>query len=295
MDKALQILLITSTGLLGSNLYKVLVQKRYEVIGTYFRHRDENASLYVDITDNRSLRGAFLKTKPKTVILDAALTNVDYCQGHQDEAYAINVEGCQKVVSLCREYNAKLVFFSTDYIFDGEKGPYTEEDIPHPICYYGRTKLEAEQLIRNSLKDFLIVRTTVVFGNEKQQKNFVFGLINSLKNGLIKKVPVDQIGSPTYVFNLAQVVEELLHKNKTGVYNVAGSDVIDRYSFALKICSEFGLDQRLVIPVFTKELNQKAKRPLNAGLKIDRIAKVIDTAIMGAAEGLRLFRKELGI
>ena len=292
MNERPKTLLITSTGLIGGYLYTIFNKKGYPTIGTYHSVKDSNSLYYVSITEKASLKRTFDKVTPDIVLLNAALTNVDYCEIHKDKAWQINVEGVDDVVELCRLYNSKLVFFSTDYIFDGENGPYSEEEIPRPICFYGKTKLEGENIVR-TLEDYLIIRTTIVYGDEKQKKNFVIRLIDTLKKGEIVKVPYDQIGSPTYALNLSEVVEELVRRAKRGVYNIAGKDIMDRFSFALEICSEFGLNKDSVIPVETSMLNQIARRPLKAGLKTDKIINEAKREILGVKESLKMLKRTL--
>jgi dTDP-4-dehydrorhamnose reductase len=292
MDKP-RTLLITSTGLVGGNIKRVLVAKGQDLVETYYPAVDKPQGLPVDITLETSVRGLFESAMPSVVILNAALTNVEFCQENRDIAWQINVTGPQNVASLCREYRAKLVFFSSDYVFDGESGPYSETDAPHPISVYGETKLAAESFIRDTVDDHLIIRTTIVYGYEAMAKNFCYRLINTLKAGQQIKVPNDQIGSPTYAYNLAEAVVDLIEQNKKGLYNVVGKDVVDRYEFSRRVCAVFGLDEKLLVPVATKDLSQKAPRPLKAGLRIDKVLRDSSVAIMGIDDSLRAFKKEL--
>ncbi len=294
MAERLKILFITSTGLVGSYLYKIFSEKKYSLTGSYHTFKEDNISYYVDIAEKSSLRKVFKEIAPAVVMLSASLTNVDYCEVNNDKAWQINVGGVNNTVQLCKEFNSKLVFFSSDYVFDGKNGPYSEEDRPCPVSFYGKTKLEGENIIRKNLENYLIIRTTVVYGNEQQKKNFAVRLINSLKRGNTVGVPCDQIGSPTYALNLAEIVEELVCKGKTGLYNVVGRDVMDRFNFALEICSEFGLDKHLITPVKTENLSQKAERPLKAGLKIDKLEREVDSKIRGVRESLKMLKGELG-
>lgn len=288
-----KVLLITSTGLVGSYLYRVLKKEKLSVIGACHLFKDKSARYNIDIVNKDTLERVFAGVEPEVVILSAALANVDYCEEHKDEAWQVNVEGLQNVVERAEAYDAKLVFFSTDYIFNGENGPYTEVDRPNPICFYGETKLRGESIIKENLKDYLIIRTTVVYGCDTGEKNFAIKLINTLKEKRKLKIPFDQVSSPTYALNLAEIVTELIKKNKLGIYNVVGKDLIDRYTFALRICSEFGLSKNLIIPTKTKDLNQKAKRPLKAGLKVDKVRNEINRDIFGLGESLKIFKKEL--
>jgi len=288
MDK---ILLITATGLTGQNISNIFKNKD-QIVGTYYRIK-ESDYMHIDISDEKVSEDVFDNVNPDIVVLSAALTNVDYCQSHPKEAFEINVKGVENITKLCKTYGSKLVFFSSDYIFDGEYGPYSEEDNTNPINVYGETKLEGENMIINELQDYLVLRTTVVYGKEIQGKNFVIRLINDLEKGREVKIPNDQIGTPTYAFNLAELTKELISQKAKGVFNAAGSELIDRYNFALKVCEVFDLDKELIIPVSTKQSSQTAKRPLRAGLKTEKLKQVVATNIMGVVEGLEKLKYEL--
>ncbi|MCX5658009.1 MAG: NAD(P)-dependent oxidoreductase [Candidatus Omnitrophica bacterium] len=288
-----KMLLITSTGLVGGNIRRVLDAQGCDVVQTYYPSVDKPQGLPVDISSKLSVQELFEKVSPSIVILNAALTNVEFCQENRDIAWKINVTGTQNVASACKDCKSKLVFFSSDYVFDGQAGPYLETDAPHPINVYGETKLAAELFIQDALDDYLVIRTTIVYGYEALAKNFCYRLINTLKAGQQIKVPNDQRGSPTYAYNLAEVVVNLIEKNNKGLYNVVGKEVVDRYEFARRVCAVFGLDEKLLVPVATRELNQKAPRPLKAGLRIDKVSRDSSVAIMGIDDSLRAFKKEL--
>jgi dTDP-4-dehydrorhamnose reductase len=287
-----KVLIIGSGGLVGANLYSRFKAQGYQVAGADVI-KNNTADYQADITDGDALDKIFIAVKPQVVVLAAALTNVDLCEADEELAKKINIEGTKSVVKFCRQYRSKLVFFSSEYVFDGKSGPYGEEDKPAPINFYGHTKLEGERIIAAGLPDYLIIRSTVIYGKEEQQKNFAIRFIKSLRQGQAIKVPVDQIGSPTYAANLVQVVEELIRKNKGGIYNVVGADVMSRYDFAKEICEAFELDIELVIPVTTAELRQAAQRPLKAGLRIDKVSREVEVKILGVRESLQLFKKEI--
>lgn len=220
----------------------------------------------LDIRNAAEVGSLVSKLHPATIWLCAAMGNADWCERHPEEAYATNVVGAQNAVRAANEVRAKLVYFSTDYIFDGKSGPYREDDLPNPICVYGRQKLLAEHCIALHARDHLIVRTTVVYGWEIQRKNFVCRLLDTLGAGHGMRVPSDQIGSPTYAPHLAEAVRELVARSAHGVYHVVGADRISRSEFAHEAARVFGLDEGLIEPVLTRELDQPAPRPLNAGM-----------------------------
>ena len=286
------ILLISANGLVGEALYKELNKNNFFVLGTYYDLKDPKLH-YADIQEPHLLENLFIDLRPDVVILNAALANVEFCEVNPEVSKRINVYGTKNVVDLCNKYNSKLVFFSSDYIFDGFKGPYTEEAVPRPLNIYGKHKLLAEESVKTVNAGFLIIRTTVVYGNDPLAKNFVVNLINLIKKAESFRTPIDQIGTPTYSLNLASIVVALINLDATGIFNVVGNDRLTRYDFALAVCEEFGLSKELIVPVLTSQLKQKALRPLSAGLTINKVKSVVNLPIVGVKEGLHLFHKEL--
>ena len=289
MDK--KVLIIGACGLIGSALYEVFLNKNYIVKGA---DKDvvKNRILFCDITRKETLDEIFSHGKPNIFILTAALNDVDYCEEHPDESKEVNIQGLKNILHYVNPQKDKFIYFSSDYIFDGLNGPYSEESEPRPLCVYGKHKLLAEKMIKETIKNYLIIRTTWVYGPEQKGKNFVLSLIRRLKSGQKVKVPFDQIGSPTYSKNLAEAIEELVGKNKGGIYNIVGPELLDRFTYAREICDIFGLSKDMLIPVPTKDLGQRAKRPLKAGLKIDKIEKEISIRLLNYREGLTLMKCE---
>jgi len=279
-------LVIGASGMVGEYLVRAAADAGFEAIGTYHSHLVRGMQR-LDIRNQTEVQLLMAKVRPTIVYLPASLANVDYCELHPGEGYATNVIGVCNVVRAVNEVGAKLVYFSSDYIFDGKAGPYREDDPPNPICEYGRQKLMAEHYIALHARDYLIVRTTVVSGWERQGKNFVYRLLKTLKAGQVLKVPVDQIGNPTYAPNLAQAVVELALSDARGVYHVVGPDRVNRYEFACEAARVFGLDGSLIQAVATSELGQPAPRPLNAGMVAEKAAAKLRIPLIGYREGLR--------
>lgn len=281
-----KVLIIGASGFLGKELYKVfMVDKQYQTYGTCSKNKILDFE-HLDITNSENVSDVFQKIKPNIVIITAALTNVEYCEVNEDEAYKINVSGIKNIAKLCNMYGCKVIYVSTEYVFDGNNGPYDETYIESPINYYGRTKLQGEKIIQDEISDYLIARTTVVYGWDLKSKNFVMQFIKNLSENKTMKIPNDQISSPTYCPNLAEMIKESCDKNISGIFNMVGSDVIDRYKFALKAAEILSLNQKLLLPIETKTLGQIAKRPLNAGLKIDKASKMLHNKPMSVVEGL---------
>ncbi len=286
----MRILVIGASGLVGGVLLREFCRLG-EIVGT-FNHYQAEGLLPLDIRDADAVAGLVHRVAPEIVLQPASLTNVDYCETHPQEAWQINVEGTRHVLEAAAGVGAKHVFFSSDYVFDGKSGPYSEEDPPSPASVYGRTKLAGEEIVREASPNHLVIRTTVVYGWEQQGKNFVVRLLQSLERRQEVRAPADQVGSPTYAANLAQAVRELVERGGRGLYNLAGRQLIDRYHFALAAARAFGLPGDLIRPVTTAELNQAAARPLQGGLKLDKALRELTSPLLGYEEGLAAMRKE---
>lgn len=284
-----QHLVIGASGQVGEHLLDGLHRRGKVAAGTYYS-KPASGLFALDIRDAVAVASLLTRLKPEFVYLPAALTNVDYCELHRDQAYAVNVVGTCNVAKTANEIDARLIFFSSDYVFDGRNGPYSENDPVNPLSEYGRQKVFAEHYISFHVRNFLIIRTTVVFAWERQGKNFVQRLIQSVRARQAVDVPVDQIGSPTYTPNLVDVVLDLVEIGATGLYNVVGPQLMNRYEFALTVAQVFDLEGDFIRPVSTSELPQPAPRPLNAGLSVDKVRSRSKVHLMIPMEGLQEMR-----
>ncbi|MFC1936201.1 SDR family oxidoreductase [Chloroflexota bacterium] len=280
-----RVLIIGASGQVGGQIYTHLSGASDQILGTY-NSRAFPGLEQLDFRDTEATHGLIERFMPGVIYLPASLTNVEYCEGHPEESYQANVEGVKNVVRAANQVEAKVVYFSSEYVFDGLNGPYREEDPVNPISVYALHKVIAEHYLSMYCDDFLIIRTTVVYGWERQGKNFVIRLIKTLEDGGTVRVPEDQISSPTYSPNLVEAVVELVAAGKRGVYNVVGPDVISRYAFAVQVAKIFGLTDGEIQPVKTESLGQVAKRPLKAGLVIDKVKAEIETPLLGVEAGL---------
>lgn len=285
-------LIIGASGQVGRCLIKVLEQNGIEAIGTYCS-RPINGTLQLDVRDRDAVRTCFETVRPDIVFLAAnTVGGVDYCEDHPDETYAINVEGTRNVAIAARRCRAKLVYYSTDYIFDGKAGPYSEEDKPCPISVYGKTKWQAEEVIRGFTLNHLIVRTTVVFGWDRASRNFAMQVWERFQGDNSMRVPNDQWGNPTLVDYLAEVSVRLVQMGAQGTFNVVGKDRMPRSEFARALTREMALDPDLIIAVPTSELGQRAPRPLQGGLKTDKLEWILGTEPLDLSESLKRFRRQ---
>ncbi len=260
-------LIIGASGQVGGALAGLCVRRRIEVYGTARRGQ---GFLYLDLAAPETIGPVFEKARPDLVLLCGAMTAVDECERNPARAELVNAAGAAAVARASAAAGAKLVYFSTEYVFDGEAGPYGEDDAPNPVSAYGRSKLAGERACL-AVPGALSVRTTVVYSHDPDSSNFVMQLVSNHKAGARMRVPTDQYSSPTYAPELAAAVLDLADKGASGVFNVAGPDLLSRHEFALKACAAFGFDPGFLDPKPTSELGQAAPRPLRAGLKTDKL------------------------
>lgn len=290
--KKKKILIIGSSGQLGGALVDALSRnKNFEAVGTD-KIDSKFTSHLLDIAKKEEVEDIFKKINPDTVILTAGLVNVDVCEENKELAYNINVKGAENIISSVKEIKAKLIYISSAYVFDGEKGYYKEEDVPNPINYYGQTKLEIEKNIQKELDDYIIIRPIWIFDLGYDDRNFIVRLIKALKNKEIVKVPNDQYGNPTLARNIAWGVEEMIEKDKKGIYNIGGRDAMNKYQWAVITARNFSLDDSLIIPVSSEELGQKAKRPKKCDLDLSKAQKELKTKMLYLDEALEILKDE---
>lgn len=245
----MKVLVTGANGMLGQDLCPILEDAGCFVIKTDI---DD-----LDITNENMTNEIISKVHPDLIIHAAAYTNVDRAEEDLEKARLINSEGTKNIAKAAQKINATIVYISTDYVFDGEKSkPYTKDDIPNPINNYGLTKLEGELAIQEYCEKFYIARTSWLYGHKG--KNFVETMI-SLKDKPELKVVDDQIGCPTWTYELAGGILKLLNK-PYGIYHVCGSGKTSWYGFAKEIFKKSRLDVNL-IPCTTDEFPRKAKRP----------------------------------
>lgn len=253
-------------GQLGGTLNKYLSR--------YFNVLNNQENFYnLDVSDKSELKYFFKELSPDYIINCAALTNVDFCEQNKSNSYEVNVNGIKNIIS-CSKKNTKIIHVSTDYVFNGNKKIYAESDIPDPTCYYGKNKLESENILRTSNRDYLILRTSVIFG--ETGNNFYVWVRDSLKNNHKISVVIDQISNPTWSWSLSEAIYKSILSNISGLFHYAGEEIISRYDFAIKIAKIHDFDQDRIIPIKTSDLDQKAKRPLLSALDVSKIKKIID-------------------
>ncbi len=248
-------------------------------------------SLALDISDHLEIKKVKESFRPEVILNLAAMTNVDGCERNPAAAQSANVDA---VRVLAEGFEGHFIQISTDYVFDGENGPYDEEDNPHPISVYGKTKWEADRWLETANCKVTILRPNVVFGYTQYTKaSFVKWIIESLKAKKGVNIVDDQWNNPTWTVALAEVIDSIIKKELLGVYHYGGDRVMNRYEFAQIIARIFELDVTLIRPIKTIELNQDAPRPLKSGMKTDKIEKTLGNRPKSVETCLQIIRTQM--
>jgi len=268
----MKIFVIGAEGQVGTFLMRELVA-RHTVSGTSLDGQAPFPAL--DICRFADVEKALEQAKPDQVILTASLTHVDKCETSPELAEAVNVRGPENVARACRHVGAGMVFFSTDYIFDGIRGPYAETDQPAPLSVYGRTKWEAEQVVAAELENHLIIRTMNVYSYLPGSLNLFMQLLARTQKGEPVFAPADQMINPTQAANLAQAVGELVETGQRGIFNLAGTTRLSRLEFVRRVVAALASDPAQVKSLTTAEMKLPAARPLQSGLKTEKAQAVL--------------------
>jgi dTDP-4-dehydrorhamnose reductase len=287
-----KVLITGGSGLLGSNLVKLMVDK-FAVHTIVWRHqvKFKNCQVYqVDITKEDNLLKLVKNINPWCCIHTAALTDVDYCETHRDEAWKINVEGTRNVVNVAEKINSKIIYISTDSVFDGKKGMYTEEDPTNPQNFYALTKLEGEKVIHAAGVPYIIIRTNIYGWNAQKKLSIAEWMLNSLLEKKKLTLFSDIFFTPILVNNFSYVMIEMLEKDISGLFHVAGSERCSKLQFGLVLAEVFGLDADLIEPILSTDKKLVAKRPCDPSLSIEKIKKKVKTRLFNVKEGLESFK-----
>ena len=261
-----KVLIVGSGGILGSEL-SIRLNELFDVLAL----PKSSSKNFLDITDFNMMYSIFKNFDPDFVINCAAFTNVDSCESNKQIARNVNVKGLMNLLK-CMSKNSKMIHISSDYVFDGKDGNYKENDMKKPINYYGKTKLEADNLLMGSNSNYLIIRPNVLYSSNISKNNhFLSWVVNSLKEKTEISVVNDQISNPVYVSDLVEVIASCLLVDYNGVYHFGSEDVISRYDFALLISKIFKLDENLINPIKTSDLKQIANRPKKSFLNCNKI------------------------
>jgi dTDP-4-dehydrorhamnose reductase len=283
-----------ASGLLGHRLVQITSANGHEVYSVYKEHPTSSGKpIRLDLTNQGQVSQTISMLKPQAIIHTAAYTDVEGCEINKDLAWKTNAEVTKHLAMASATANSQIAYVSTDYVFDGEKGFYSEEDQPNPINYYGYTKLKGEEFVKDHAKKWCITRPSVIYGwSQTERLNFATWLINNLNHGKEVKVLTDQYVSPTLNTNLAEMLLEITERKITGTLHTSGATRISRHEFALRLSKVFNLNTDLIKPATTDEIGWKAKRPKDSSLNTNKASTLLNAKPLKVNRALEMMKKE---
>lgn len=289
----MRLLVTGASGLLGACV--VLEQSpRFSIVAAFHEHPlvpGPYELLPLDITQPDAVLAAFQQARPDLVVHTAALTNVDLCEERPADAERINVQGASAVAAAAEAVGAALIHMSTDYVFDGMTGRYTEEDPPHPLGVYARTKRAGEEAVLARCPGATVVRTTLYGWNGRAKQSFAERVLEGVSGGRPVTAFTDMYWSPTLANDLADALVRLIERPMPGIFHVAGRERCSRYEFACAVATAFSHDPALVCTGRLAEASLKAPRPPDASLDVSKYERTFGVTLPTLAEGLARFRR----
>ncbi|MES2518624.1 MAG: SDR family oxidoreductase [Bacteroidota bacterium] len=297
----MKILITGSNGLLGQKLVHLLSQKTdIQLIatsrgGNRLAFKDGYEYQEMDITNAEQVTEVIAKNRPDTIIHTAAMTNVDQCEGEKDLCWVMNVKALEYLTEACEKHNIFLCHLSTDFVFDGELGPYSEEDKPSPVSFYGWSKYAAEEVVKRSKCSWAIVRTVLVYGivEDMSRSNIILWVKNSLEAQKPIKVVTDQFRTPTLAEDLAMGCWLIVNHKAEGTFHISGKDFLTPYEMAIKTADFFQLDKSLISQVDSSNFTQPAKRPPRTGFILDKAISVLGYNPVSFEEGIGILAEQM--
>ena len=296
-----KILVTGSNGLLGQKIiYRLLAKGHTAIIATgrgnnRLKIKDGYQYISLDLTDTKAVEDVIRRHNPDCIIHTAAMTNVDACELDPEECKKQNIDAVKSLIENSKPFRTHFILLSTDFVFDGTSGPYSEEDAPNPLSVYARSKVEAENLVKESGLPWTIIRTMIIYGvaDDLQRSNVVLWTKNSLEQKKKINVITDQFRGPTLAEDLAEACINASEKKAEGIYHVSGAEIIPIIEISKTVAGYFGLDATLINPVTTAELKQPAQRPLKTGFNITKAIRELDFKPRSLRQGLAVIEKQL--
>ena len=296
----MRLLITGANGLLGQKLSSLLQNRGIDFLATS-KAVNRNPELSdrffksLDVTNLEELTEIVRDCKPSAIINTAAMTNVDQCEHDRDGCWRMNVTAVENLIQTCQRFQAKLIHLSTDFIFDGLNGPYSEGDDPNPVSYYGESKLEGERLIQESGIDWAIIRTILVYGvtPNMSRSNIILWVKESLEEGKRLKIVNDQWRTPTLAEDLAAGCWLVAENDGKGIFHISGNEMLTPFEMAWKTAEFFNLDSSLIEMVDSTTFSQPAKRPPKTGFEIKKAKEVLGYVPHSFEEGLSILKSQL--
>jgi dTDP-4-dehydrorhamnose reductase len=286
------ILVTGASGLLGTSLLSRAQQTSRKVAGISRTNEVRVSGIRVqplELTDPSATRQFILELHPSTIIHCAAATDVDWCEDHPDEAHEINTTASEYLASLAQEIRACFVQVSTDSVFDGEKGNYSETDVPRPLNEYAKTKLSAERAVLAVHSSPLIVRVNFYGSGELKKRKLAAWVLHQLRAGRRVQGFTDVFFCPMFASDLADTIFDLLDAKLTGLHHVVGSERISKYEFAVRLATTFEFDPELVVPSVLRNAALRAERPRDLSLNSAKVSAALSRKMPDVDSGLQKF------
>ena len=286
-------------GFLGGNILRD-VSSKINVIAVDTQktviNRENISCVVMDLTDTSSLFDILNKSKPDVIIHTAAISDIDFCEANQDIAKKVNVDVTKALVDYCSANDMKMIYFSSDSVFDGKKGGYKAEDKPEPLQYYGRTKVIGEQYVTNNLRKWNIIRPSLIMGLPIHDfgNSFLWRMIKDMKADKAVAFPQEEIRSPVDAVTLSNAVLELADSDINGIFHLSGNTRLSRYDMAKRICRYMKYNEDLVVPKKPVVATGRAARPSNVTLDNTKTTLELKTPMRSLEEGLELILEKKG-
>lgn len=296
----IKILVTGSNGLLGQKLTQLLdTDPDVQVIATARKKLNYGLTRgsfeKLDVTQQHEADRVMAITRPDVVVHTAAMTQVDQCETEREQCWLNNVTAVENVVKACENTRAHLIHISTDFIFDGTRGPLTEDEVPHPLSYYGESKLAGEKIVQQSKLKWAILRTVLVYGITKDmsRSNIVLWVKKSLEEGKAINVVDDQWRTPTLAEDLAMGCLLAAKKKVTGIFHISGEEMMTPYDIAIRTADFFKLNKNLIRKTDSTQFRQPAQRPPRTGFIIDKAKRYLGYQPHTFEEGLAQIQSAL--
>jgi dTDP-4-dehydrorhamnose reductase len=242
----------------------------------------------MDFTRQNEVAEVMASVQPDIIVHSGALSKPDECEQDKEQAYNTNVSATGYLLAEAARWESFFVFLSTDFVFSGEEGMYSEDDPLAPVNYYGQTKVEAEAMVKEYSFDWSIVRTVLVYGHPQGGRDNILTMVaNNLEEGKHLKIFDDQVRTPTYVEDLAQGLKTIIDKRATGIYHISGEDVRTPYQMAIEVAEYLNLDKSLIEKVTEQTFQQPARRPLKTGFNLSKAKRELFYIPTPFAKGLK--------
>jgi dTDP-4-dehydrorhamnose reductase len=290
----MKFLVTGSAGLIGSQIIKDLTLENHEVYSCYHDNKPFFGNpLQLDLTNQDKIIKTIQEIKPDSIIHLAAMTNVDLCETQQELAYLINAKSTEILAKQAAKIDSFFVYVSTDYVFDGKRGKYREDDPTNPLGYYGKSKLKGEEALNKLASSWCIARTSTPFGIHPNKKSFPIWIKENLQAK--KEIPIleDQFTSPTYTLNLSKMLLEIAKRKISGIIHTDGASRISRYELAILVSEKLHLDKELLKPVQISQMNWNAQRPKDSSLDVSKATDILNEKPQTIQHSLNLLINEI--